>query len=108
MSFPPLDRMRSSKGTLMKHLSLDPDVADVAPTDSALTGYDQEHVVTYLRLLDADADGADWREVAWIVLHIDPDRDADRARCAYESHLARAKWMTRHGYRHLLQVGVPN
>jgi hypothetical protein len=29
-----------------------------------LTGYDQEHLVTYLRLLDADAEGADWREVA--------------------------------------------
>lgn len=92
----------------MKKPPLDPDVADVAPTDSALTGYDQEHVITYLRLLDADADGADWREVAWIVLHIDPDRDAHRARRAYESHLARAKWMTQHGYRLLLRVGAPS
>ena len=29
-----------------------------------LTRYDEEHVITYLRLLDADAKGADWREVA--------------------------------------------
>ena len=43
---------------------LDPDVADTAPSGSVLTGYDQEHLVTYLRLLDADAEGADWREVA--------------------------------------------
>jgi len=43
-----------------------------------------------------------WREVARIVLHIDPDREAERARQAFDSHLARAKWMSRYGYRHLL------
>jgi hypothetical protein len=43
---------------------LDPDVADTAPSDSVLTVYDEEHFVTYLRLLDADAEGADWRDVA--------------------------------------------
>ena len=59
---------------------LDPDVADIAPSDSALTVYDEEHVITYLRLLDADAVGADWSEVARIVLHLDPKRDSDRAR----------------------------
>jgi hypothetical protein len=37
---------------------LDPDVADAAPSDSVLTLYDEEHVITYLRLLDADAQGA--------------------------------------------------
>jgi hypothetical protein len=51
-----------------------------------------------MRMLDADAEGADWREVARIVLHIDPDREPDRARRAFESHLARAKWAARHGY----------
>jgi hypothetical protein len=30
------------------------------PTDAILTGYDEAHLVTYLRLLDADADGL-WR-----------------------------------------------
>ena len=34
-------------------------------------------------------------EVARIVLHIDPEREPDRARPAFESHLARAKWMTK-------------
>jgi hypothetical protein len=85
---------------------LDPDVADVAPAAPTLTSYDQEHLVTYLRLLDADAEGADWREVARIVLHIDPDREAERARRAFDSHLARAKWMTERGYRHLLRSGA--
>jgi hypothetical protein len=75
----------------------DPDVADTAPMDSVLTPYDHQHMVTYMRLLDADAEGADWREVARIVLHLDPDREPDRARWAFESHLGRAKWMTEHG-----------
>ena len=92
----------------MRNPPLDPDIANVAPTEPALTGYDQEHLVTYLRLLDADTEGADWREVARIVLHIDPDRDPDRARHSFDSHLARAKWMTEHGYRHLLRGGASN
>lgn len=92
----------------MRNPPLDPDVANVAPTDATLTGYDQEHLVTYLRLLDASAESADWREVARIVLHIDPDREPERARYAFESHLARAKWMTEHGYRHLLRGDASN
>jgi hypothetical protein len=81
----------------MKKHELDPDVADVAPTDSALTTYDEQLVVTYARLLQAESEGADWREVARIVLHIDPEREPDRARNAYLSHLARAKWVTEKG-----------
>lgn len=76
---------------------LDPDVADVAPNEATLTAYDEQHVVTYIRLLQADGQGADWREVARIVLHIDPELEPDRARTAYQSHLARAKWVTEHG-----------
>jgi len=87
---------------------LNPDVADTAPSDSVLTSYDHEHAITYLRLLDADAEGADWRAVARIVLHIDPEREPQRARQAHESHLARARWMTEHGYRHLLRTGWPS
>ncbi|WP_407179708.1 DNA -binding domain-containing protein [Bradyrhizobium sp. STM 3562] len=85
---------------------LDPDVADLAPTDAALTSYDEQHLVTYWRLLDAEADRADWQEVARIVLHIDAEREPARARSAYDSHLARAKWVANHGYRHLLRGGA--
>jgi hypothetical protein len=81
----------------MKNPPLDPDVADAAPTEQILTTYDQQHVVTYARLLQADSEGADWREVARIVLHIDPEREPDRARNAYLSHLERAKWATEQG-----------
>jgi len=81
---------------------LNPEVADTAPSNSVLTVYDEERVIIYLRLLDADAQGADWRDVARIVLHLDPQHEPDRARRAFDSHLSRAKWMTEHGYRHLL------
>jgi hypothetical protein len=37
----------------MQKPPLDPDVADTAPSMPELTPYDQEHLVTYLRLLDA-------------------------------------------------------
>lgn len=30
----------------------DPDVADTAASDSVLTAYDEEHLITYLRLHD--------------------------------------------------------
>ena len=86
----------------------EPPVADQAPDADVLTGYDRAHLATYLRLLDADAQGADWDEVARIVLHIDPAREPERARRAWESHLARAKWMTEHGYRDLLRGGAPH
>jgi hypothetical protein len=91
----------------MQKPPLDPDVADTAPSDSVLTVYDEQHIITYLRLLDANAEGADWREVARIVLHLDPEREPDRAWRAFESHLSCAKWMTEHGYRQLLRGGAP-
>ena len=91
----------------MQKPPLDPDVADTAPNDSVLTAYDEKHLITYLRLLDADAESADWHEVARIVLHLDPEHESDRAGRAFDSHLSRAKWMTGHGYRHLLRGVAP-
>jgi hypothetical protein len=55
---------------------LDPDVADTAPSDSVSTVYDEEHLIGYLRPLDADAGGADWRGVARMVLHLDPEHES--------------------------------
>ena len=87
----------------MKSPPLDPPVSDSAPSEPILLEYDKQRLVTYLRLLDAEAEGADWREVARVVLHIDPEREPDRAKRAWESHLARARWMTEAGYQHLLR-----
>jgi hypothetical protein len=41
----------------MKKPPLDPDGADLAPADPVLTTYDEEHFITYLRLLDAHNEG---------------------------------------------------
>lgn len=83
-------------------------VEDQAPSTDTITGYDEKHLVTYLRLLDAEAEGADWDEAALLVLRIDPIRESARARRAWETHLARAKWLAAHGYAHLICDGVAN
>lgn len=85
---------------------LDPDVDDEAPTGPDITIYDEQHFVTYLRLLDADAESAAWTEVARIVLHRDPAGDPARTQRCWESHLARVKWMTKTGYRRILEQAV--
>jgi hypothetical protein len=90
----------------MKRPPLDPDVADVAPTDSVLTVYDEEHIITYLRLLDAGCRRRGLAKSRADRVHLDPEREPDRARQAFDSHLARAKWMTEYGYRHLLRGGA--
>jgi hypothetical protein len=64
----------------MQKPPLEPPVADLAPAEPVLTGYEEQHLVTYLRLLDAESEGADWREVAKVVLKIDPDNEPQRAR----------------------------
>ncbi|WP_287882919.1 hypothetical protein [Paracoccus sp. (in: a-proteobacteria)] len=59
-----------------------------------------------MRLLDAQAAGADWQEVARLVLHRDPISDGARTRQCWESHLARAQWLTNTGYRRILEQAV--
>jgi hypothetical protein len=76
---------------------------DRPPNSDRLTAYDESHLITYIRLLDADAEGADWREAVEIIFGLDPARDPERARIVHESHLARARWMTTAGYRQLLR-----
>jgi hypothetical protein len=78
-------------------------VVDTAPSDPQLTDYDRTHLSTYLRLLDAAAEGAAWEEAAHIVLGIDPLAEPDRARSVYDTHLARALWLCQHGYREFLK-----
>ena len=81
----------------------EPEIADMAPSEDALTDYDYRLLVVYMRLLDAAKENADWRDVTRIVLKIDADKEPLRARRIYDTHLARASWMTKRGYRHLLQ-----
>lgn len=79
------------------------DFLDEPPESAALTDYDRAHAKLYLRLLDAAAEGADWREVASVLFKLDPEVDPERARRVHDTHLARARWMTEHGYRQLLR-----
>lgn len=72
-----------------------------APESLALTEYDRQHIKLYARLLDAEADGADWQEAAQVLFGICPIAEPERARRVHDSHLARAHWMTEHGYRQL-------
>ena len=76
---------------------------DRPPESAQLTAYDERHFATYLRLLDADDEGADWREAVRLIFGVDPDREPERARIVHDSHLARARWMTQAGYRSLLR-----
>lgn len=76
---------------------------DRAPDAAHVTDYDERHRQTYWRLLDAAEEQADWREAVRIIFGIDPALEPERARAVYDSHLARARWMTETGYRHYLR-----
>ncbi|AMK21952.1 DNA -binding domain-containing protein [Sphingobium sp. TKS] len=80
---------------------------DRAPESPQLTSYDERHLTDYLRLLDAETDGADWREAAGLIFGIDPNAEPDRAKVMHDTHLARARWMTEVGYVHLLGCERP-
>jgi len=79
-----------------------PPFLDEPPVSQTLTTYDLEHMALYLRLLDSARDGADWREAVQILFGLDPARDPLHSRHVHDTHLARARWMTEHGYRELI------
>ena len=72
-----------------------------APQDDFITSYDKAHLLTYLRLLDAERDQAGLLEIGHIILGLDPS-DRERTERIVRSHLSRAHWMIEQGYRHLL------
>ncbi|WP_036732559.1 DUF2285 domain-containing protein [Paracoccus sanguinis] len=78
------------------------DFLDQPPLGTALTAYDKAHLKLYIRLLDADRQGADWREIVASLFDLDHSKDIDRAFRVYSTHLDRAKWMTTSGFCALL------
>jgi predicted secreted protein len=81
--------------------------ADRPPDISELTAYDESHLVDYLRLLDADEGGTDWREAVTLIFGIDAAAEPRKAKTMHDTHLARARWMTEFGYAHLLGCERP-
>jgi hypothetical protein len=79
---------------------------DGPPLTERVSAYDEAHFATYLRLLDAAEEGADWREAASVIFGLDVAADPERAKRIHDTHLARARWMTEAGYRHLLEPGI--
>jgi hypothetical protein len=79
---------------------------DRPPQSASLTDYDRQHLALYVRLLDAVEEGAEWTEVVHVLFGLDPSRDRERARQIYDDHLARARWMTEHGYWDLLKAAM--
>jgi len=80
---------------------------DSPPESEGLTDYDRSHLKLYLQILDAAADGADWRDIVRVLFNIDPEKEPERARGIHNSHLARAQWMTTTGYSLLLREPNP-
>lgn len=78
-------------------------VADVVESPDAITLYDQQHFITYARLLDAEAQHADWRDVARLVLRLDPESNPDEARRCWQAHLDRAKWIVTTGVKQMVE-----
>jgi hypothetical protein len=79
-----------------------PQVIDEAPGAGEITCYDREHFITYARLLDAEVDHADWREVVRVILRRNPEIEPRRARHCWLSHLERARWIATTGYQQLI------
>ena len=79
-----------------------PDYLDEPPNSSELTDYDRRHLKLYMRLLDAQAAGADWEEAVRVLFELDAEAEPQRAKHVHETHLKRAQWMTEIGYNYLL------
>ena len=79
----------------MRKNVLAPLVANEAPSADTLTDYDEDHLITYRGLIDADTHGAEWDEAAVVVLCIDPIREPARAHHMWKTHLARANGLLR-------------
>jgi hypothetical protein len=76
---------------------------DRPPHTERVSAYDEQHLAIYLRLLMAEEERADWREVVQVIFGLNPAQEPARAKTVHESHLARARWMPEAGYRHLLE-----
>lgn len=78
-------------------------LSNKAPRSDSITAYDRAHISTYLRLFDADRDGATWDNAARLIFGVAAETDPTRLHHQHRSHLARAKWLVETGYLRLTQ-----
>jgi hypothetical protein len=78
-------------------------IQDEPPQLDRISPYDEVHLANYIRLLDAEAEGADWREAVAVIFGLDPNKEPDRAKRVHDSHLARAHWIRNTGYQFLFE-----
>lgn len=84
---------------------MSPDPLDpVAPSIEGILDYDRRHLFTYAELLDAADAGIDWQAGSLAILGVDPDADGEQARCCWESHLARARWIVGDGLAEAIEA----
>jgi hypothetical protein len=76
-----------------------PKTDDLVAWSDDVTQYDLEHTLAYARMLNFEWEFADWQAAARGILLIDPDKDPEKARLCWESHLARAKWVATTGFQ---------
>ncbi len=74
---------------------------DVAPRGDVITDYDRAHFQVYIRLLDARSGGKSSDDMCRIILEIEPTTNPDSTLKLLESHLERADWMCRVGFRQI-------
>lgn len=53
---------------------------DRPPITDRVNAYDEKHLAIYVRLLMAEEEGADWREVVSVIFGLDSAREPDRAK----------------------------
>jgi hypothetical protein len=84
-------------GDFMRAQFLSLAVSSVAPSDDVVVEYDRRHLLTYAELIDAADADIDWLAGSLDILGIDPIAEPERARCCWDSHLARARWIVGDG-----------
>ena len=78
-------------------------LADEAPSDDALTPYDEAHFGLYMNLLNAEGSKVPPDAICKEFLELDAERYPERACRRLESHLRRARWFAAgSGFRHLI------
>lgn len=83
--------------------------ADMAPTDAAITAYDQAHFLTYARLLDAVRDNLGWETGLATILYRDFGNDLMAGKLCWDSHVERAEWIVGAGLALIVENNaVPN